>query len=142
MRTRSSATLFAPMILNTAGELFQNLRVIKSTCICIECVCDHWSCDICGFYAGLLRCGKSCRLRWANYLRPDLKTDTLTKKEEKLVIHLRSQFGNKYVFLLYIWPCICMYIVCECRFITIIMDHKRSMHISATLTKGAEFYTK
>ncbi|WOG88909.1 hypothetical protein DCAR_0208144 [Daucus carota subsp. sativus] len=46
--------------------------------------------------AGLLRCGKSCRLRWANYLRPDLKTDTLSKKEEKLVIHLRSQFGNKW----------------------------------------------
>lgn len=46
--------------------------------------------------AGLLRCGKSCRLRWANYLRPDLKNDQLSKKEENLVIHLHSQLGNKW----------------------------------------------
>ncbi|KAK1374552.1 MYB transcription factor 43-2 [Heracleum sosnowskyi] len=46
--------------------------------------------------AGLLRCGKSCRLRWANYLRPDLKNDLLSKKDENLVIDLHSQFGNKW----------------------------------------------
>ncbi|KAK1361825.1 R2R3-MYB transcription factor MYB1 [Heracleum sosnowskyi] len=46
--------------------------------------------------AGLLRCGKSCRLRWTNYLRPDLKRGLLSESEEKLVIDLHSQFGNKW----------------------------------------------
>ncbi|KAL8112112.1 hypothetical protein AgCh_019713 [Apium graveolens] len=46
--------------------------------------------------AGLVRCGKSCRLRWTNYLRPGLKNDLLSEQDEKLVIHLHSQFGNKW----------------------------------------------
>ncbi|XP_020594720.1 protein ODORANT1-like, partial [Phalaenopsis equestris] len=44
--------------------------------------------------AGLLRCGKSCRLRWTNYLRPDLKRGLLTDAEEKLVIDLHASLGN------------------------------------------------
>ncbi|KAG0494886.1 hypothetical protein HPP92_005880 [Vanilla planifolia] len=46
--------------------------------------------------AGLLRCGKSCRLRWTNYLRPDLKRGLLSEAEEKLVIDLHSQLGNRW----------------------------------------------
>lgn len=46
--------------------------------------------------AGLLRCGKSCRLRWTNYLRPDLKRGLLSEAEEKLVIELHSQLGNRF----------------------------------------------
>ncbi|XP_042406389.1 transcription factor MYB20-like [Zingiber officinale] len=46
--------------------------------------------------AGLLRCGKSCRLRWTNYLRPDLKRGLLSKEEEKMVIDLHSQLGNRW----------------------------------------------
>ncbi|XP_042431770.1 transcription factor MYB20-like [Zingiber officinale] len=46
--------------------------------------------------AGLLRCGKSCRLRWTNYLRPDLKRGLLSEAEEKLVIELHSQLGNRW----------------------------------------------
>jgi hypothetical protein len=46
--------------------------------------------------AGLLRCGKSCRLRWTNYLRPDLKRGLLSDAEEKLVIDLHAQLGNRY----------------------------------------------
>ncbi|KAL6003494.1 hypothetical protein ACLOJK_023725 [Asimina triloba] len=45
--------------------------------------------------AGLLRCGKSCRLRWTNYLRPDLKRGLLSDSEEKLVIDLHSRLGNR-----------------------------------------------
>ncbi|PWZ56040.1 Protein ODORANT1 [Zea mays] len=45
--------------------------------------------------AGLLRCGKSCRLRWTNYLRPDLKRGLLSDAEEKLVIDLHAQLGNR-----------------------------------------------
>ncbi|KAG1330556.1 transcription factor MYB20 [Cocos nucifera] len=46
--------------------------------------------------AGLLRCGKSCRLRWTNYLRPDLKRGLLSESEEKLVIDLHSRLGNRW----------------------------------------------
>ncbi|KAF7831109.1 Protein ODORANT1 [Senna tora] len=45
--------------------------------------------------AGLLRCGKSCRLRWTNYLRPDLKRGLLSDYEEKMVINLHAQLGNR-----------------------------------------------
>ncbi|KAL1825045.1 transcription factor MYB20 [Daucus carota subsp. sativus] len=46
--------------------------------------------------AGLLRCGKSCRLRWTNYLRPDLKRGMLSEHEENVVIDLHSQLGNRW----------------------------------------------
>ncbi|XP_002515013.2 transcription factor MYB20 [Ricinus communis] len=46
--------------------------------------------------AGLLRCGKSCRLRWMNYLRPDLKRGALTEAEEDQIIELHSRLGNKW----------------------------------------------
>ncbi|CAM0954896.1 unnamed protein product [Alopecurus aequalis] len=45
---------------------------------------------------GLLRCGKSCRLRWTNHLRPDLKKGTFTKEEVHLIIKLHSDMGNKW----------------------------------------------
>ncbi|XP_022158812.1 transcription factor MYB8-like [Momordica charantia] len=46
--------------------------------------------------AGLLRCGKSCRLRWINYLRPDLKRGNFTDDEDELIINLHSLLGNKW----------------------------------------------
>ncbi|KAJ8526299.1 hypothetical protein K7X08_028776 [Anisodus acutangulus] len=46
--------------------------------------------------SGLLRCGKSCRLRWTNYLRPDLKRGLLSEYEEKMVIDLHAQLGNRW----------------------------------------------
>uniref|UniRef100_A0ACD5ZZ04 Uncharacterized protein n=1 Tax=Avena sativa TaxID=4498 RepID=A0ACD5ZZ04_AVESA len=46
--------------------------------------------------SGLLRCGKSCRLRWTNYLRPDLKRGLLSEGEEKLVVDLHAQLGNRW----------------------------------------------
>ncbi|XP_021296684.1 protein ODORANT1 [Herrania umbratica] len=46
--------------------------------------------------AGLLRCGKSCRLRWTNYLRPDLKRGLLSEYEEQMVIDLHAQLGNRW----------------------------------------------
>ena len=45
--------------------------------------------------AGLQRCGKSCRLRWINYLRPDLKRGAFSPQEEELIIHLHSLLGNR-----------------------------------------------
>ncbi|KAI3756707.1 hypothetical protein L1987_56529 [Smallanthus sonchifolius] len=46
--------------------------------------------------AGLLRCGKSCRLRWINYLRPDIKRGNFTKEEEDTIIHLHQMLGNRW----------------------------------------------
>lgn len=45
--------------------------------------------------AGLNRCGKSCRLRWTNYLRPDIKRGNFTEEEEQMIIKLHSLLGNK-----------------------------------------------
>ncbi|KAK9681776.1 hypothetical protein RND81_10G027000 [Saponaria officinalis] len=46
--------------------------------------------------AGLQRCGKSCRLRWTNYLRPDIKRGRFTFEEEEAIIQLHSVLGNKW----------------------------------------------
>ncbi|CAK9198626.1 unnamed protein product [Sphagnum troendelagicum] len=46
--------------------------------------------------AGLQRCGKSCRLRWINYLRPDLKRGGFSSAEEKLIIDLHAGLGNRW----------------------------------------------
>ncbi|KAM5579548.1 transcription factor MYB1-like [Rosa sericea] len=46
--------------------------------------------------AGLKRCGKSCRLRWLNYLRPDIKRGNITRDEEELIIRLHKLLGNRW----------------------------------------------
>ncbi|KAF9587433.1 hypothetical protein IFM89_002614 [Coptis chinensis] len=46
--------------------------------------------------AGLLRCGKSCRLRWINYLRPDIKRGNFSRSEEETIIKLHESIGNKW----------------------------------------------
>ncbi|CAH8357810.1 unnamed protein product [Eruca vesicaria subsp. sativa] len=46
--------------------------------------------------AGLQRCGKSCRLRWINYLRPDLKRGAFSPEEENLIVELHSVLGNRW----------------------------------------------
>ncbi|KMT17431.1 hypothetical protein BVRB_2g038830 [Beta vulgaris subsp. vulgaris] len=46
--------------------------------------------------AGLQRCGKSCRLRWINYLRPDLKRGSFTEEEERSIIEVHRILGNRW----------------------------------------------
>jgi len=46
--------------------------------------------------AGLLRCGKSCRLRWMNYLRPDVKRGHILLDEEDLILRLHRLLGNRW----------------------------------------------
>uniref|UniRef100_A0A6N2M5G7 Uncharacterized protein n=1 Tax=Salix viminalis TaxID=40686 RepID=A0A6N2M5G7_SALVM len=46
--------------------------------------------------ADLNRCGKSCRLRWTNYLRPDIKRGKFSQDEEQTILHLHSILGNKW----------------------------------------------
>ncbi|KAL0431790.1 UNVERIFIED_CONTAM: Transcription factor [Sesamum radiatum] len=45
---------------------------------------------------GLKRSGKSCRLRWVNYLRPGLKKGHLTPQEQGIIIELHALLGNKW----------------------------------------------
>ncbi|KZV19503.1 hypothetical protein F511_06365 [Dorcoceras hygrometricum] len=46
--------------------------------------------------AGLKRTGKSCRLRWLNYLKPDIKRGNLTPHEQLLILELHSEWGNRW----------------------------------------------
>nr|GEV91464.1 transcription factor MYB59-like [Tanacetum cinerariifolium] len=54
----------------------------------------HW--DALAIESGLKRSGKSCRLRWKNYLRPNLKLGEITHEEEHIIIDLQKQWGNKW----------------------------------------------
>ncbi|KAJ0247828.1 MYB transcription factor [Hirschfeldia incana] len=63
---------------------------------------EHGMCDWrsipkrAGIYIGLQRCGKSCRLRWLNYLRPGIKRGKFTPQEEEKVIKLHAVLGNRW----------------------------------------------
>ncbi|GMN36866.1 hypothetical protein TIFTF001_006368 [Ficus carica] len=45
---------------------------------------------------GLVRCGKSCRLRWLNYLKPGVKRGNITQEEEDIIIRLHQKLGNRW----------------------------------------------
>ncbi|CAG7906552.1 unnamed protein product [Brassica rapa] len=45
---------------------------------------------------GLKRCGKSCRLRWMNYLSPSVNRGNFTDQEEDLIIRLHKLLGNRW----------------------------------------------
>nr|AXY87659.1 transcription factor MYB78-like protein [Cymbidium sinense] len=44
----------------------------------------------------LKRTGKSCRLRWLNYLRPDVRRGNITAEEQLLILELHSRWGNRW----------------------------------------------
>ncbi|KAH9616736.1 hypothetical protein KSS87_004893 [Heliosperma pusillum] len=46
--------------------------------------------------AGLNRCGKSCRLRWLNYLRPNIKRGNISSEEQDLILRLHKLLGNRW----------------------------------------------
>nr|QSV38991.1 MYB transcription factor PAP [Portulaca grandiflora]QSV38994.1 MYB transcription factor PAP [Portulaca grandiflora] len=46
--------------------------------------------------AGLNRCRKSCRLRWFNYLRPNIKRGSFTNEEVEHIIKLHKLYGNRW----------------------------------------------
>ncbi|CAL9179348.1 unnamed protein product [Musa hybrid cultivar] len=80
-----------------AGDLSQKRQVgrlltLQVSLSTVVCFCLHeWI-----FLLGLLRCGKSCRLRWINYLRPGLKRGNFTEDEDELIIKLHGLLGNKW----------------------------------------------
>ncbi|URD93151.1 Myb-like DNA-binding domain [Musa troglodytarum] len=46
--------------------------------------------------SGLKRTGKSCRLRWLNYLKPDVKRGNLSPEEQLLILELHAKWGNRW----------------------------------------------
>ncbi|XP_062004882.1 transcription factor JAMYB [Rosa rugosa] len=46
--------------------------------------------------SGLKRSGKSCRLRWLNYLRPNVRRGNITLQEQLLILQLHSRWGNRW----------------------------------------------
>ncbi|CAL0321802.1 unnamed protein product [Lupinus luteus] len=44
----------------------------------------------------LKRTGKSCRLRWLNYLRPDVRRGNITPEEQLLIMELHAKWGNRW----------------------------------------------
>ncbi|KAM3695987.1 hypothetical protein ACB094_06G004300 [Castanea mollissima] len=56
----------------------------------------HWNWRELPKFAGLSRCGKSCRLRWLNYLQPDVKRGNYTEEEDLMIIKLHEELGNKW----------------------------------------------
>ncbi|KAE9592031.1 hypothetical protein Lal_00038323 [Lupinus albus] len=46
--------------------------------------------------AGLNRCRKSCRLRWLNYLRPNIKRGSFGEEEVEMIIELHKLLGNRW----------------------------------------------
>ncbi|KAB1218406.1 Transcription factor MYB86 [Morella rubra] len=71
-KMRNSSITFQPMAM-AAGARYQNLLIV-----------------------GLQRCGKSCRQRWINYLRPDIKRGSFSPEEAALIIELHSILGNRW----------------------------------------------
>ncbi|KAJ6389548.1 hypothetical protein OIU77_027801 [Salix suchowensis] len=55
----------------------------------------HWNWRQLPKFAGLSRCGKSCRLRWMTYLRPDLKRGNFSHEEDNLILQMHEELGNK-----------------------------------------------
>ncbi|KAK3042381.1 hypothetical protein RJ639_002427 [Escallonia herrerae] len=55
-------------------------------------------------HIGLERCGKSCRLRWTNYLRPDIKRGKFDQQEEKSIIQLHALLGNRWSVIAALLP--------------------------------------
>ncbi|KAG4166325.1 hypothetical protein ERO13_A13G095600v2 [Gossypium hirsutum] len=47
-------------------------------------------------HAGLQRSGKSSRLRWMNYLRPNIRRGNFTREEEETIIRLQKILGNRW----------------------------------------------
>ncbi|GJZ83911.1 putative homeodomain-like protein [Tanacetum coccineum] len=55
----------------------------------------HWKWGLLPYFAGLSRSGKSCRLRWVNYLCPHVKYGNFTLGEDNIILDMHNKLGNK-----------------------------------------------
>ncbi|XP_028768258.1 myb-related protein 305-like [Neltuma alba] len=79
-------------------ELRRGPWTLEEDSLLIHCIALHgegrW--NMLAKSAGLKRTGKSCRLRWLNYLKPDIKRGNLTPQEQLLILELHSKWGNRW----------------------------------------------
>ncbi|CAN6312996.1 unnamed protein product [Urochloa humidicola] len=80
------------------GELRRGPWTVEEDLLLVNYVASHgegrW--NSLARSAGLKRTGKSCRLRWLNYLRPDLRRGNITPQEQLLILELHSRWGNRW----------------------------------------------
>lgn len=88
--------LFLDNICYFIDQKLQN----KQSCFHLFFFCENiwWCFFLFGPLTGLKRNGKSCRLRWVNYLRPDLKKGQITPQEESVIVELHARWGNRYTW--------------------------------------------
>ncbi|XP_059274816.1 transcription factor WER-like [Lycium ferocissimum] len=55
-----------------------------------------WNWNLMPKFAGLSRTGKSCRLRWMNYLRPDVKRGPFSMEEVEIVVNMYQELGTRW----------------------------------------------
>jgi len=84
-----------------ASSPFLLLSQLLAACT-LPCMCHttmhaltRGRCRPVALHAGLKRCGKSCRLRWLNYLRPDIRHGGFTAEEDAVIMSLYTQLGSK-----------------------------------------------
>lgn len=79
-------------------EMRRGPWTLEEDTLLIHCIACHgegrW--NLLAKFAGLKRTGKSCRLRWLNYLKPDIKRGNLTPQEQLLILELHSKWGNRW----------------------------------------------
>jgi len=80
-------------------QIFSSFHCMSSLLVNIYIYRCVWVC------VGLRRGGKSCRLRWLNYLKPDIKRGNISSDEEDLIIRLHSLLGNRYIYLYHRYIC-------------------------------------
>uniref|UniRef100_A0ACD5TXV3 Uncharacterized protein n=1 Tax=Avena sativa TaxID=4498 RepID=A0ACD5TXV3_AVESA len=98
----SAVTTEAAMAVATASEDEGDLRrgpwTAQEDMLLVDYISKHgegrW--NSLARCAGLRRTGKSCRLRWLNYLRPDVRRGNITPEEQLLILELHSRWGNRW----------------------------------------------
>ncbi|XP_062117137.1 transcription factor MYB62-like [Humulus lupulus] len=98
MSTNSKSSNNTSSSEDDANELRRGPWTVEEDTLLIHYITRHgegrW--NLLAKRSGLRRTGKSCRLRWLNYLKPDVKRGNLTPEEQILILDLHSKWGNRW----------------------------------------------